>query len=296
MECGRRAERRAVRMKQNLFVRDSLPLVSKVSGEGDLKKVIQRAVSMIGGMEKLVEKGDTILVKPNYNTAHPYPGSSDPKFVKAVTELIYEAGAERVVLGERSSLLNTRKVLETTGILKVAEEAGAQVMIFGRKSWRRVRVPGGQYLKTVSIAREALEIEKIVYVPLMKTHHAADFTGSIKLAMGFVNPFFDQIRFHMRRLKEKLAELSLIVQPDLIIMDARKVFITRGPATGELRSPNMILASGSQIAIDIEGLKILRSYPGNSLPENIWGLTQIQHAIKLGLGPHNENEYTVLEA
>jgi len=283
-----------MRMKQNLFVRDSLPLVSKVSSEGDLKKAIQRAVSIIGGIEKLVKKGDTILVKPNYNTAHPYPGSSDPKFIGAVIELIYEAGAERVVLGERSSLLNTRKVLETTGILKVAEEAGAEVVIFGRNSWQRVKVPRGQYLKTVSIAREALETEKIVYVPLIKTHHGADFTGSIKLAMGFVNPFFDQMKFHVRRLREKLAELSLIVQPDLIIMDARKVFITRGPATGVLRSPNLILASGSQIAIDIEGLKMLKSYPGNSLPEDIWSLTQIRHAVELGLSPRNENEFTVL--
>ena len=284
-------------MKQNLFVREGVPVVSKASGEGDLKKAIERAVTMIGGMERLVEKGDTILVKPNYNTAHPYPGSSDPSFVRAVIELIYEAGAERVVLGERSALLNTKKVLETAGILKVAEEADAEVVIFGRKSWRRVKVPEGRYLKSDSIAKEALEIEKIVYVPLIKTHHAADFTGSIKLAMGFVNPFFDQIKFHTgRRLREKLAELSLVVQPNLIIMDARKVFITRGPATGELRTPNMILASGSQIAVDIEGLKILKSYPGYSLPENIWSLTQIQHAIELGLGPRNENEYTVLTA
>jgi len=66
--------------------------------------------------------------------------------------------------------------------------------------------------------------------------------------------------------------------------------------TGELRTPNLILASGSQIAIDIKGLKMLKSYPGNSLPENIWSLTQIQHAIELGLGPRNENEYTVLTA
>jgi len=284
-------------MKQNLFMRDGLPVVSKVSGEGDLKKAIKRAVTIIGGIERLVEKGDTILVKPNYNTAHPYPGSSDPSFVRAVIELIYEAGAERVVLGERSALLNTKKVLETAGIMKAAEEANAEVVIFGRKSWRRVKVPEGRYLKSVSIAKEALEIEKIVYVPLIKTHHAADFTGSIKLAMGFVNPFFDQIKFHMgRRLREKLAELSLVVQPDLIIMDARKVFITRGPATGELRSPNLILASGSQIAIDIEGLKILKSYQGNSLPEDIWRLIQIQHAIELGLGPRNENEYVVLAA
>jgi uncharacterized protein (DUF362 family) len=55
--------------------------------------------------------------------------------------------------------------------------------------------------------------------------HATEFTGSIKLAIGFVKPIPDQIMFHMKHLQEKLAELSLVVKPDLIIMDARKVFI-----------------------------------------------------------------------
>jgi len=129
----------------------------------------------------------------------------------------------------------------------------------------------------------------------MKTHHAADFTGSIKLSMGFVKPFFDQTAFHLRHLHEKLAELGLVVKPDLIIMDARKVFIKGGPAKGELREPNLVLASGNQIAIDVEGVKILQSYPGNSLEgRNPWKLAQVAHAVKLGLGPHNEDEYKVI--
>lgn len=150
-------------------------------------------------------------------------------------------------------------------------------------------------MRKVSVAKEALEIKKIVYAPLIKTHHAAEFTGAIKLAMGFVKPFFDQITFHMKNLHEKLAELSLIIKPDLIIMDARKVFITRRPAKGELREPNLILASGNQVAIDVEGVKILQSYTGNSLEgKNVWDLRQIKHAVDLELGPSSEKEYEVI--
>jgi uncharacterized protein (DUF362 family) len=261
-------------------------------------------VSLIGGIKKLVNKGETILLKPNYNTADPFPGSSDPEFVNAVIDMLYESGAGKVILGERTAFLHSRKVLEQAGIVKVAEKAGAEVRVFGkdgwremfdRKGWRRVKIPEGQYLRKVSLAKEALEIEKIVYAPLIKTHHAADFTGAIKLSMGLVKPFFDQITFHARHLREKLAELCLVVQPDLIIMDARKVFITGGPAKGELREPNLILASGNQVAIDVEGVKILQSYPGNGLEgENVWDLIQIKHAVKLGLGPHSEEEYEVI--
>ena len=292
-------------MQKNLFARGGLPLVSKVAYAGNLKESIELSVSLIGGIQKLVKKGDTILLKPNYNTADPYPGSSDPEFIKAVIMMLYEAGAEKVILGERTAFLHSRRVLEQAGIVKVAEEAGAEVIVFGkdgwheifdRKGWRRIKVPGGQYLRKVSLAKEALEIEKTVYVPLIKTHHAAEFTGAIKLSMGFVKPFFDQITFHARHLQEKLAELQLVIKPDLIIIDARKVFITRGPAKGEIREPNLILASGNQVAIDVEGVKILQSYHGNTLEgKNVWDLVQIKHAVELGLGPHNEEEYKVVQ-
>jgi len=291
-------------MRQDLFVSGGRPLVSKVAYEGDLKKSIERAVSLIGGIERLVEKGDTILLKPNYNTADPFPGSSDPQFIEAIINLLYGAGAGKVILGERTAFLNSRKVLEQAGIVKVAEEAGAEVRVFGRddwrvmfdrEGWRRSKVSGGQHLRSVSLAKEALEIEKIVYAPLVKTHHLGEFTGAIKLSMGLVKPLFDQITFHIRHLHEKLAELMLVVRPDLIIMDARKVFITGGPARGELREPNLILASGNQVAIDVEGVKILQNYPEGSLTDkNVWDLKQIKHAVKLGLGPHNEEEYKVI--
>jgi len=293
-------------MKQNLFVRNNRPLVSKIAYERNLRESIELSVSLIGGIKKLVNKSDTILLKPNYNTADPFPGSSDPEFIKAVIDMLYKAGAGKVIVGERTAFLHSRKVLEQAGIVKVAEESGAEVRVFGkdgwhamfdRKGWRRVKILGGQYLRKVSLAKEATEIDKIVYVPLIKTHHAAEFTGAIKLSMGFVKPFFDQITFHARNLQEKLAELPLVVKPDLIIMDVRKAFITGGPAKGELREPNLILASGNQVAIDVEGVKILQSYPGNGLAgKNVWDLVQIKHAIELGLGPRNEEEYEVVVA
>jgi hypothetical protein len=49
------------------------------------------------------------------------------------------------------------------------------------------------------------------------------------------------------------------------------------------------------VAIDVEGVKILQSYPGNSLAgKNVWDLIQIRHAIELGLGPCNEEGYEVV--
>ena len=280
-------------MKENIFTNEGKALVSKLRCEADLRQNIGQAVAAIGGFERLVEPGDTILIKPNFNTADPPPAASDPQFVKAVIALLYEHGAGKVVVGESSTLmLSTRDALRKTGMLQVAKEAGAEVVIFDEGEWVTVDI-GQRYLKKVALARAGLEAEKIVYVCCLKTHRFADFTMSLKLAMGLVRRR-DRSGMHLRRLREKLAELNLAIAPDLIIMDGRRCFISGGPAAGELREPNLILASGDRIAIDVEGLKVIQSYPGHSLKKGPWELTTIRRAVELGLGATSEAEYRVV--
>ena len=280
-------------MKKNIFTNKGKALVSKVRCEGDLRQNIGQAVAAIGGFERLVEPGDTILIKPNFNTADPPPAASDPQFVKAVIELLYEHGAGKVVVGESSTfMLSTRDALRKTGMLQAAKEAGAEVVIFDEGEWVTVDT-GQRYLKKVALAKAGLEAEKIVYVCCLKTHRFADFTMSLKLAMGFVRRR-DRRGMHIRRLREKLAELNLAITPDLIIIDGRRCFISGGPASGELREPNLILASGDRIAIDVEGLKVIQSYPGHSLKKGPWELTTVRRAVELGLGATSEAEYRVV--
>ncbi|UCC64982.1 MAG: DUF362 domain-containing protein [Anaerolineae bacterium] len=280
-------------MKENVFVRGGKALVSRVRTGEELREEIHRAVTAIGGFERLVEPGDTILVKPNFNTADPPPASSDPRFVRAVVELLYQHGAGKVVLGESSKIgLSTREVLGETGMLQAAGEAGAKVATFDEGEWVPVKT-GGRYLKTVALARAGLEGDKIVYVCCLKTHNRADLTVSLKLAMGFVRPW-DRIMMHLWRLKEKLVDLNLAIAPDLIVVDGRRCFISGGPAQGEVREPNLVLASGDRIAVDVEAAKVIQGYPGHSLPRRPWELTMVRRAVALGLGATSEQAYRLV--
>jgi len=58
--------------------------VSRVIYKGDLKNTIVRAVGRIGGFGKFIEKGDKVFLKPNFNTADPFPASTDFEFLKTV--------------------------------------------------------------------------------------------------------------------------------------------------------------------------------------------------------------------
>jgi len=279
---------------ENRFKKDGKHLVSKVNvAEHDLKNDILKTVNILGGFNKVIKKGDEILLKPNFNTADAPPASSDPEFIKAVIELLYEHGASKVILGESSMFsLCTRKVLEETGMLCKAEEAGAEIMPFDEGKWVKVK-KRGKYLRSISLPEKAMNAKKLVYVCCMKTHKWAEFTLSLKLAVGFTKPH-ERMLLHTKHLEEKIAELNLVVHPDLIIMDGRKCFISGGPACGELRNPNVILASGDRIAIDVEAIKTIQNYEGTSLTAEPWSYTQIRKSVELGLGARNEQEYVVI--
>lgn len=281
------------RVRVDPFKKDGKVLVSRVKTVCDLKEDILKSVDLIGGFNRIVEKGDEVLLKPNFNTADALPGSSDPDFVRAVIELLYEHGAGSVVLGESSMFrLSTRKVLEETGMMRKAEEAGAEVVVFDEGKWVKVNT-GGKYLREVSLPETALKVKKVVYVCCMKTHRWAKFTLSLKLAVGFMKSS-ERMRLHMRCLEAKIADLNLVVHPDLIIMDGRKCFISGGPAKGELRNPGVVLASGDRIAIDVEALKIIQGFEGASLKDDPWCYIQIRRAVELGLGVKNEQEYKII--
>jgi uncharacterized protein (DUF362 family) len=281
------------KVTSNPFTRDGKVLISKIATTEKLKADILKAVDLIGGFSKTINKGDQVLLKPNYNSSDPPPASSDPEFLKAIVELLFEQGAGKVIVGESSwQGLSTRKALTQAGTLDALKDTGAEIEFFDEEKMVRVSVDG-EYLKHVSLAKRAMEADRIVYSCCMKTHFRADFSLSLKLAFGFTKKS-ERMEFHIRHLKEKLVDLNLVVHPNLIIMDGRKCFIRGGPFSGKVRNPNVILASGDRIAMDVESIKVIGSFEGSKLEDNPWSYAQIRHATALGLGVKSEDEYTIV--
>jgi uncharacterized protein (DUF362 family) len=277
----------------NPFVADGKFLVSKISTGDDLKMDISKAVNLIGGFERVIAKGDEVLLKPNYNSADASPASTEPEFLKAAVELLYAHGAGKVVVGESSmQTLSTRKTMTRTGTLEELKNTGAEMAFFDDGKWVKTNVDG-KYFKAVSLPERALQVDKLVYCCCMKTHFRADFSLSLKLAFGF-SKGSERMAFHLRYLKEKLVDLNLVVHPNLIIMDGRKCFITGGPFSGDVREPRVILASGDRVALDVESIKIIESYEGSKLKDDPWSYTQIRRAVELGIGAKNEEDYRVV--
>ncbi len=259
--------------------------VVKIKVEENLKESVLRSVNELGGFGKFINKGDVVLLKPNFNTADPSPASTDLGFLKVVTELVYDYGAKIVIIGDSSTMsLNTRKVMEKIGVFELEKmERPPRIYVFDERKWVKKTIPGAKFLKNVSVSEYLDKVDKLILLPNLKTHFLAQFTGALKLSIGFVKPF-QRVGFHFRNLQEKTAELNKIINPDLIIMDARKCFIKKGPAEGELREPGLILASTDRVAIDIAGVKIIQGFKGNSLKGvDPYQIPQIKKAIEIGI-------------
>lgn len=259
--------------------------VSKKKVEDNLKQSIKKLVDEIGGFARYIKPGETVMLKPNFNTADPFPASTDIDFLKACIELCYEAEAKIVLTGDSSTMsINTRKVMEQKGVFELLKMPNPpRVYVFEEREWIKKDIPGAKYLKSVSVPDILERPDKLILLPCCKTHFQAKYTGALKLSVGFMKPV-QRVALHMRHIEEKIAELNLLVNSDLVIMDARKIFINEGPNKGEIAEPGALLASENRVDIDIEGIKLIQSFKGNSLkgidPEE---LKQIKLAREIGI-------------
>lgn len=273
---------------------DGKAIVAKAKASEDLRASVDKVIALLGGLETAINRGDKVLVKPNFNSPDPLPGSTDLPFLRAVIEILLDAGA-KVTIGESSGGIwrPTIKVFRQLGLFEFARQLGVELIAFEDRvgDWVRIKI-AGDYLSTVTMPRSAYEADKLVYLPCMKTHNLARFSGALKLAVGFMHPG-ERRAMHMSNLENKVAEINLCWQPDLIIMDGRKAFVSGGPDRGELAEPGLILASGDIVAIDAEAVKVLLSYHGrNKLTADPWELPQIAIALRHGLGAR---DYALIE-
>ena len=280
----------------NPWCRNDQVLVSKVMASVDIRNSVDRSLALLGHLGQAIDRGDKVLVKPNFNSPDPCPGSTDLVFLHAVLELLLEAGA-KVTIGESSGGLwrPTRNVFQKLGVPELARHFNVELIAFEDRvdDWVRVKL-NGDYLDTVSMPRSAYEADKIVYLPCLKTHSRARFSGALKLAVGFMHPG-ERRALHTHYLEQKVAEINLCWQPNLIVMDGRKAFVSGGPDKGQLAEPGLILASGDLIAIDIEAMKVLLTYEAkNKLIADPWQSLQIVTALKHGLGV-GKSGYIVVE-
>jgi uncharacterized protein (DUF362 family) len=251
-------------------------------------------------------KGKDVLLKPNFNTADPAPGSTHNDTLIALVKEIWAMGAKSISLGERS-YPPTREVMEDKGIFPLMEKLEVRVMNFddlADRDWILFKPPKTHWPSGFRIARPVLDAECLVSTCCLKTHQFGGiFTMSLKLHVGVV-PTSRHGYDYMRQLhssphqRKMIAEINEPFKPSLIILDGIDAFVDGGPATGTRAKGDVILASADRVAIDAVGVAILKLLGSNRsiMEPKVFEQEQIARAVELGLGASSPSEIEVIPA
>jgi len=251
-------------------------------------------------------KNKNVLVKPNFNTADPVPGSTNNDTLAALVEEVWKMGAKSVSLGERS-YPPTRQVMEQKGIPPLMKKLDVTVIDFDdldKKDWIEVKPQDSHWTNGLRIARPILEAECLVSTCCLKTHqYGGVFTMSLKLHVGVV-PTHRHGYDYMSELhgsphqQKMIAEINVPFKPDLVVMDGIDAFVDGGPMTGKRANGNVFLASTDRVAIDAAGVAILKSLGSNDqiMKPKIFEQEQIARAVELGLGASSPSEIDLIPA
>jgi len=256
------------------------------------------------GIRKLLDRfdlrefsGKKVALKANYNSADPFPASTHLDTLRTLVNGLKEARAEEITLAERSGMGDTRTVLEQRGITELATELGFEALVLDKlaeERWVRLKPKGSHWRRGFLLAKVFHESDKVVQTCCLKTHRfGGHFTMSLKNSVGLVARFDPQDGYdYMAELHSSenqrlmIAEINQTYENHLIVMDATKAFVRRGPESGDLVKPNIILAGKDRVAIDAVGVATLRLF--GTIPEvsegRIFQQEQIARAVELGIG------------
>lgn len=256
---------------------------------------VQRALDILGqdGFQ-----GKRMLVKPNYNSAHEAPGSTDNQVLIPTIQWLRSQGVQQLTIGDRSGMGNTRAVMDRKGIFSLADEYGFATLVFDdlqAEDWVKVEFTSSHWPDGYRIARPVLEADGVVSLCCLKTHRfGGHFTLSLKNSVGMVaktipgDPvdYMSDILHNSPRQRELIADINAAYTPDLIVLDGIDAFVNGGPEQGKKEHPGVILAGSDRVAIDAVGVAILRYY--GTTPEvqsgPIFTQPQLARAAELGLG------------
>ena len=258
----------------------------------------------LGALKINPVKGKDVLIKPNFNTADPTPGSTHNDTLVALVEEMWEMGAKSVSLGERS-YPPTREVMEDKGILPAMGKMDVRVIDFddlGDKDWVLFKPKKSHWANGFRIARPILDAECLVSTCCLKTHQFGGiFTMSLKLHVGVVptsrHGYGYMGELHSSRHQRKMiAEINGPFQPSLVVLDGIEAFVDGGPATGKRARGDVFLASTDRVAIDAVGVAILKLLGSNGsiMRPKVFEQEQIARAVELGLGASSPYEIEVI--
>ncbi len=233
---------------------------------GEPLELYHRAMEEMGGMERYVKQGQTVILKPNasWDTPPERAANTNPDLMGAIVEDCFRAGAGRVLAFD-NTCDNWERSYENSGVSDAVRRAGGQMLhAHLERYYKEVSIPGAKRLKTAQVYEHLLDRDNVfINIPVLKHHGSTTITIAMKNLMGVV---WDRRFWHRNDLHQCIADFCLFRKPDLNIVDAYLVMTQNGPkgtSTADLTRMRSILVSSDILAVDAAGASMLNHDPAD---------------------------------
>ncbi len=265
------------------------PILVKAEGT-KYAQITGEAVQTLGGMKKFVHPGEVVVVKPNmaWDRTPELAANAHPDVVRQVVELCLEAGAKKVKVLDHTCH-DARKAYAASGIKAAVEglkDPRVVVEYVDERRFVEMAAPKAKALKKWYYYKDILEADRFINIPVAKHHSEARLTMCLKNMMGAIGGW--RGRCHVG-LHQNIADMNLVLRPDLHVLDATRILLANGPSGGRLEDVqvrNLVVAGTDPVAIDAWGTTLFGLKPAD--------IGYISRSYDLGLGEMDLNKIKFL--
>jgi uncharacterized protein (DUF362 family) len=254
------------------------PDLAWIQGESPAQ-ITNEAISSLGGIQRFISRGDVVIVKPNigWDRTPKQAACTNPEIVKTLVELSLGAGAKEVKVID-NPCNPARRTYARSGIATAAKEAGAKVLFPNPHRLKKMPL-NGEWLKEWEVYTDFVEADKIINVPIAKTHSLSRLTMGMKNWLGALGGNRNQLH---QKLDQAMIDLAAFFKPCLSVMDGYRILIRNGPQGGRLSDTQLfktVVAGVDYVAVDAAGATFFDIQPQD--------LPYLQIANQKGLGEIN---------
>ena len=273
------------------------PLLVCVSGT-NFSDMLAEGLSRLGGLDKLINAAQDVLIKPNCNAADPYPGISDANSVVAIVKAVQNVTSGNVSVADQG-YEGAGGVYNFSGLDPLVAQAGADLLIMSQ-TYPVKRSGWNLNVSDIQVYSQIYDAPIIINTSVLKRHHTAVHTCAIKNLVGAVaGPGMVSTRAFLHNqandFQQTLAEFACAVNPELNIVDARTILTVNGPrySNGVPVDVNKVVICGDIVATDLYCQHILADHDLDFAADVGDGVTAA--AQSLGLGTNNLADVEIIE-
>ena len=250
-----------------------------------ITKMVRSGIEAIGGMDKLVSRGDNVVIKPNiaWDRRPEYAVNTNPFVVAALVGMCLEAGANRVKVIDHTCASNPDTSYTNSGIEKAAKEAGAAVRFVNKDLFRDIKIPDGKVLASWKFYEDLIyqdETDVLINVPIAKQHSASRLSMALKNTLGMVGGNRGSLH---KDIHPKIADLNKVVKVDLTILDAFRILRRHGPTGGRLEDVDNNVESARRLVFCVDPVAV-DSYGATLFGFQGCDIGYISESYEAGLG------------